>query len=498
MSKPFIIAIDQGTTGSRVFCFDTSGKVITTAYKEFTQHFPKSGWVEHDAKEIWQGVNQLLKEAIEKSGLDAKECQGIGITNQRETTVLWDRRTGEPIHNAIVWQCRRTADICKEIKKQGHEETIRNKTGLVVDAYFSGTKIQWLLDNVPGARFRANNGELAGINMDSWLLYKLTGEFATDYTNASRTMLFNIEKKEWDPELLKIIGNIPASILPLVKPSRDRYGVTRGLDSLPDGIPVLALIGDQQAATFGQLCVNPGEAKNTYGTGCFLLFNTGQEFLISKSGLLTTLACDSKGGVAYALEGSVFIGGAVVQWLRDYLKFFNDAKESEAMVNDINDEEDEVVMVPAFVGLGAPHWDMNARGAVFGITRDTSPARMTRAALKSIALQSYDLVKAMEKDTGQAMPVLRVDGGATANNYLMQFQADIVQRPVERPAIVDTTALGSAYLAGMEAGIWSEFSDLQKLAADKTRFDPKMAPARREREIRYWHKAVERVKGWVE
>ena len=497
MSKDFLIAIDQGTTGSRIFCFDTSGNVITSVYQEFTQHFPHPGWVEHDADEIWDGIVTLLEEAIEKGKLDPKNALGIGITNQRETTVIWDRKNGKPIHNAIVWQCRRTTDICKKVKDTGLESTVRKKTGLVIDAYFSGTKIQWLLENVNGIRKRAENGELAAGTIDSFLLYKLTGEHATEYTNASRTLIYNIEKKEWDNDLLEIFGKIPASLLPEVKPTRAQFGVTSGVKTLPDGIPVLSMVGDQQAAMFGQLCVNPGQAKNTYGTGCFLLFNTGDQFLISKSGLLTTLACDNTGNVCYALEGSVFIAGAVMQWLRDYMKFFSDASQTDNIISNLNDD-DSVILVPAFVGLGAPHWDMNARGAIFGLTRDTSQAQIIRGALKSIALQSLDLVIAMETDTGKKMSGLRVDGGATANEFLMQYQANILNRPVERPSNIDTTAIGAAYLAGIEAGLWKDASELLKLQTDRMVFKPDMDEKTRSREIKYWRKAIERVKEWEE
>ncbi len=497
MGNPFIIAIDQGTTGSRVFCFDEQGKVLSSAYREFTQHFPKPGWVEHDANEIWNGVRDLIGVALKTGNLNAKDAAGIGITNQRETAVIWDRATGEPIHNAIVWQCRRTAGACDQLKAAGHEDLVRKKTGLVIDAYFSGTKFAWILDHVSGARGRAEKGELAAGTIDAWLLYKLTGQHATDYTNASRTMLYNIESKAWDAELCKLL-NVPQAILPEVKASRARYGVTRGGGALPEGIPVLAMIGDQQAALFGQLRVEAGQAKNTYGTGCFLLFNTGDQFLISKNGLLTTLACDAEGQVCYSLEGAVFIGGAVIQWLRDFMKFFGAAPESEQIIADIRDDQDEIVFVPAFAGLGAPYWDQQARGAIFGLTRDTDPARITRAALQSIALQSCDLVRAMEQDTGETMDLLRVDGGASANNYLLQYQADILGTAVVRPGNVDTTALGSAYLAGMEAGIWPKLEDLQKLQSDRTRFEPQMADDRRDHELKYWKKAVERVRGWVE
>lgn len=499
MSEDFIISIDNGTTGSRVFCYRTNGQVIASAYREFKQIFPKPGWVEHDAEEIWTGIRTLLAEAITKAKLDPNRALGIGITNQRETTVIWDRATGRPIHNAIVWQCRRTAERCKQLKAAGHEESVRARTGLVIDAYFSATKIEWLLENVSGARGRAEKGQLAAGTIDSWLLFCLTGEHRTEHTNASRTNLYNIEKKAWDPELLKLFGDIPASLLPDVLRSGSDFGKTRGVGTVPDGIPVLSMLGDQQAATFGQLCVNPGEAKNTYGTGCFLIFNTGQEFLISRSGLLTTLACDTNGDVCYALEGGVFIGGAVVQWLRDFMRFFARAEETEELVNEIKDTADDaVVLVPAFVGLGAPYWDSSARGAVFGLTRDTSPQQITRAALKSIALQSADLVAAMEKDTGKRMPALRVDGGASANNYLMQFQADILGKPVERPKNIDTTALGAAYLAGIQAGIWKNADDLRKNESAPDRFDPAMPAAERERELAYWKKAISRVQGWLD
>ena len=497
MSGEFIIAIDNGTTGSRVFCFAPDGKILSTVYREFTQHFPKPGWVEHDADEIYNGIAGLLGEAISKGGLDPKQAQGIGITNQRETTLIWDKSTGKPIHNAIVWQCRRTAAFCDQLKAGGHEEMVRKKTGLVIDAYFSGTKIKWLLDNVDGARARAEKGELLAGTIDTWLLYKLTGEHKTEYTNASRTLLYNIETKQWDEDLLKLL-DVPKALLPEVTPSRNRFGVTKGVRDLPDGVPVLAMLGDQQAALFGQLCVSPGQAKNTYGTGAFLLFNTGDQFLISRAGLLTTLAAGPRGEVTYCLEGAVFIAGAVVQWLRDFMRFFADASETEEIVGALEEDEDDVMVVPAFAGLGAPHWDQNARGAIFGLSRDTSPARIIRAALKSIALQSYDLVVAMEKDTGSALSSLRVDGGATANNYLMQYQADILNRNVERPTNIDTTALGAAYLAGMEAGVWGDITALEKLKADTQIFAPGRDDAWRQRELTVWNKAVDRVKNWVD
>lgn len=496
MNQKYIISIDHGTTGSRVFCFNEKGEILSSSYREFTQHFPRPGWVEHDPEEIWAGVKFLIQDAINKGDLSPKNAIAIGITNQRETVVIWDKITKKPIYNAIVWQCRRTSNICEELKQKGYENLVKNKTGLVIDAYFSGTKIKWILDHVEGSRDLAKNDRLQAGTMDSWLLYKLTGEHKTDYTNASRTMIFNIKEKKWDKELLEIL-NIPENILPEVLPSRAPFGKTKDIQVLPDGIPVFALIGDQQAALFGQLCVNPGEAKNTYGTGCFLLFNTGNDFILSTSGLLTTLACDKSGNPAYALEGSVFIAGAVVQWLRDYMKFFANAKESEEIIRNLNDE-DEVVFVPAFVGLGAPHWDMKARGAIFGLTRDTTPARITRAALRSIALQTYDLVSAMENDTGKKLPYLRVDGGATNNYYLMQFQADILNRRVERPKNIDTTAAGSAYLAGIQAGIWKDAEELSKIIQDRTIFEPKMPEEIRKKHLHFWHKGVERVKNWID
>jgi glycerol kinase len=497
MDRAFLISIDQGTTGSRVFCYDTDGRVISSSYREFTQHFPKPGWVEHDAEEIWSGVVDLLGEAIQRGGLQAKDALGIGITNQRETVVLWDRATGHPVHRAIVWQCRRTADICEALKREGHEPAIRRITGLRIDPYFSGTKIRWILDAHPELAGRAARGELAAGTIDSFLLYKLTGEFATDFTNASRTMLFNIRTREWDPEMIALLG-VPMSLLPPAFPSRHRYGVTKSIRSLPDGVPVLAMVGDQQGALFGQLCVEPDEIKNTYGTGCFLLKNTGSRFVQSDSGLLTTLACDAKGMPVFALEGSVFIGGAALQWLRDSLRFFADASETEEIIGELSEEPDDLVFVPAFAGLGAPYWDMKARGGLFGLTRDTTPAHIVRAAVKSIALQTYDVVLAMERDTGTGITELRVDGGAAKNGYLLSFQAGILNHDVIRPEDVDTTALGAAYLAGIEAGVWGDAMELKKIKRDGARFSPSMDERTREFEIRKWKKGIERVRNWKE
>ncbi|MCP5501746.1 MAG: glycerol kinase GlpK [Leptospiraceae bacterium] len=492
----FIIGIDAGTTGIRTFCFDNKGKVLSMAYEEFTQIFPKPGWVEHDPMEIWVKTERLISQAIEKGKLKQKDAVAIGITNQRETTVLFDKNTGEPVYNAIVWQCRRTTPICEDLKKSGLEKDFRKKTGLVIDAYFSGTKIQWILDHVKGLRKRAEKGEILFGTIDTWLLYKLTGgkSHKTDYTNASRTLIYNIKDLKWDKELLEAL-KIPESILPEVQSSRSEFGLTNGVKGLIDGIPVTSLVGDQQGALFGQLCTKVGEAKNTYGTGCFLLFNIGDEFQISKNGLVTTLACSGKGKPVYALEGSIFIGGAVVQWLRDSMKFFPNASDSEQIATNVG-SSDGVVFVPAFAGLGAPHWDMNARGAIYGLTRDTTPDQIVRAALKSIALQSYELVQAMENDTGKKLKNLKVDGGATSNNFLMQFQADILNTKVLRPDNIDTTVLGAAYLAGLQTGFFSSVDALKKEMVQFKEFEPHMKKAKREEEIKAWNEAIKRTKSF--
>ncbi len=492
--KEYIIGIDAGTTGIRTFCFDKKGKVISTAYEEFKQIFPKPGWVEHSPEEIWAKTEKLLSSAIRKGKLRASNAVAIGITNQRETTVVFDRKTGKPIYNAIVWQCRRTSELCNDFKKQGLESEFRNRTGLVLDAYFSGTKIHWILNNVKGAKEKAENGDLIFGTIDTWLLYKLTNgkSHATDHTNASRTLIYNIAEKKWDADLLKILG-IPNSMLPEVYPSRHIFGKTQNVKGLTDGIPITSLVGDQQGALFGQLCTDVGEAKNTYGTGCFLLFNTGDEFRISKNGLLTTLACGPEGKTVYALEGSVFIGGAVIQWLRDNMKFFKKSADTQKIAQSLK-KEDEVVFVPAFAGLGAPHWDMNARGAIYGLTRDTTPEQITRAALKSIALQSYELVQAMEQDTGVSLKVLKVDGGATFNDYLMQYQADILGKKVIRPENVDTTVMGAAFLAGLETGFFSSVEELKKLTKKYKEYTPKMKEEIRKAEIARWHSAVIKTK----
>ncbi|HOO72142.1 MAG TPA: glycerol kinase GlpK [Spirochaetota bacterium] len=493
VGKKFILSIDLGTTGNRVFCFDDKGKSISSAYREFTQHFPKPGWVEHDAMEIWHSVCGLIPEAIEKGGLSPKDVISIGITNQRETAMLWDRETGKPVHNAIVWQCRRTVDICNNLKKAGHEDLFRNTTGLVIDAYFSGTKVKWLLDNVAGVRNMADEGKLLFGTIDTWILWKLTGgaSHMTDYSNASRTLMYDIRKKEWAAELLDLL-TVPRSLLPGVGPSASEFGKTKNAPYLPDGITIGGIAGDQQAAMVGQNCVFDGTSKNTYGTGCFLLVNNGSNFTISQNGLLTTLACDSKGQPAYALEGSVFIAGAVIQWLRDYMKFFEKSSESEAMASSVT-TADEVVFIPAFVGLGAPHWNMEARGAIFGITRDTRREQIIRAALKSIALQTMDLIDAMKQDTGKNIKELRVDGGATGNKFLMQFQADILNIPVLLPENTESTALGAAYLAGITGGLYNSLDEIAVNNTIATRFEPKMDETRRNAEKKLWKEAIQRL-----
>ncbi|WCL48172.1 glycerol kinase GlpK [Leptospira sp. GIMC2001] len=492
--KSFIIGIDAGTTGIRTYCFNDKGKAISSAYQEFKQHFPKPSWVEHDPEEIWNKTLKLIKQAVSEGGLSLKDAVAIGITNQRETTVLWDRKTGKPVYNAIVWQCRRTSAYCQELKSKHLEHLFRKKTGLVIDAYFSGTKIKWILDNVKGVRQKAEMGDIQFGTIDSWLLYKLTDgrSHKTDYTNASRTLIYNIKDKVWDQELLDILS-IPKSILPEVQNSRSLFGTTQNLKGIPDGIPIASLVGDQQGALFGQLCTEVGEAKNTYGTGCFLLFNTGDEFKLSNSGLVTTLALGGEGRTVYCLEGSIFIGGAVIQYLRDNLKFFPKSADSEKLVKKLK-SEDDIVFVPAFAGLGAPHWDMDARGAIFGLSRDTTPAQITRAALKSIALQSYELVKAMEKDTGKSLKVLRVDGGATSNKFLMQYQSDILNTKVVRPSNVDTTVLGAAYLAGLETGFFPSLAYLKSLDNKATEFKPSMKQDARDKEIKLWLDAISRIK----
>lgn len=495
MEKKYVLALDQGTTSSRAIIFDKNQKIVAMAQKEFTQIYPKEGWVEHDAVEIYSSQYGVMIEAIVKSGIDPAEIAGIGITNQRETTVLWDKTTGRPVYNAIVWQCRRTADICDGLVARGLDKYIKESTGLVVDAYFSGTKIKWILDNVEGVREKAEKGEILFGTIDSWLVYKLTGGkvHVTDYTNASRTMLFNIHTLEWDKKLLEEL-DIPASILPQVLPSSHIYGYA---DIQGVSIPISGIAGDQQAALFGQRCFEKGDAKNTYGTGCFLLMNTGTTPYQSNSGLVTTIAVGIEGKVEYALEGSVFVGGAVIQWLRDEMRFLTESRDAEYYAQKVSDTGG-VYLIPAFTGLGAPYWDMYARGAIVGITRGTKREHIIRAAQESIAYQSLDLVKAMEKDTGMALNVLNVDGGASRDAFLMQFQADILDKKVQRPIVKETTALGAAYLAGLATGLWNSRDELKTGDWCDKIFTPDMTEEKREKLVKGWHKAVGRSLDWAE
>ena len=491
--KKYIIALDQGTTSSRTIIFDKEQNIVSVAQKEFTQFYPKQGWVEHNPMEIWSSQYAVLNEAMAKAGVKAEEVAAIGITNQRETTVVWDKKTGEPVYNAIVWQCRRTSGICDDLKAKGLGDYVRETTGLQIDAYFSGTKIKWILDNVEGVRARAEAGELLFGTVDTWLLWKLTDGkvHATDYTNASRTMIYNIKDLKWDEKLLTEL-NIPRSMLPEVKKSSEIYGETN-LNGVM--IPIAGMAGDQQAALYGQTCFTPGEAKNTYGTGCFLLVNIGEEMKLSKNGLVTTIAATSHDKVQYALEGSIFIGGAVIQWLRDELKLLYDSKDSEYFATKVKDNGG-VYVVPAFVGLGAPHWNQYARGAILGLTRGANRYHIIRAALEAIAYQTKDVLVAMEKDAGIELQNLKVDGGASANNFLMQFQADMLDRTVLRPVIAETTALGAAYLAGLAVGFWADEDEVKTKWAIDGKYDPKMDAADRDKLYAGWTKAVERAIDW--
>lgn len=490
----YILALDQGTTSSRAILFDKQQNIIGISQKEFTQHYPKEGWVEHDPMEIYSSQYAVMMEVIAQSGVDVKDIKGIGITNQRETTILWDAKTGRPVYNAIVWQCRRTADRIDQLKQQGLEEYIRKTTGLVPDAYFSATKIAWILDHVPQGRERAKKGEILFGTVDSWLIWKLSGGkvHVTDYTNASRTMLFNINTLSWDERLLDAL-DIPVQMLPRVKNSSEIYAYTT---IQGEEIPIAGIAGDQQAALFGQCCFEQGQAKNTYGTGCFLLMNTGDKPCFSQNGLITTIAIGLNGKVQYALEGSVFVGGAVIQWIRDEMRFINESKDAEYYAQKVEDTGG-VYLVPAFTGLGAPHWDMYARGCIIGITRGTKREHIIRAAQESIAYQSYDLVKAMEKDTGVSIRELKVDGGASRDAFLMQFQADVLDCEVRRPMIRETTALGAAYLAGLAVDVWKDTDEIRKLWNCDTVFQSQMKAERREKLLRDWHRAVERSKGWA-
>lgn len=495
--RKYIMAFDQGTTSSRCIIFDKAGKIKSMAAKEFTQIYPKAGWVEHDPMEIWSSQISVATEAMAKLGIQAREIASIGITNQRETTIVWNKNTGQPIYNAIVWQCRRTADMVEEIKSKGLEPYIREKTGLVPDAYFSATKIKWLLDKVPGAREEAERGELLFGTVDTWLIWNLTKgrTYVTDYTNASRTMLFDIKDLCWDQRILKEL-DIPYSMLAKVKPSSCLYGVTdRSL--FGEEIPISGAAGDQQAALFGQCCFDKGEAKNTYGTGCFLLMNTGEEPVVSKHGLITTIAACSDNKAIYALEGSVFVAGAAIQWLRDELRLIRTASESEKYANEVEDTNG-IYIIPAFTGLGAPYWDQYARGAIVGITRGCNREHIIRATLESIAYQTYDVLKAMEGDLGQGLKSLKVDGGACANNFLMQFQADILDSKVLKPECIETTALGAAYLAGLSVGFWKDKDEIKNNWALSKTFIPSMEKEERDRLLKGWHKAVNRSFSWEE
>lgn len=494
MGQKYILALDQGTTSCRAILFDHNSQIVGLAQKEFTQYYPQPGWVEHDAEEIWSTQYGVIAELLARTQVNPVEIAGIGITNQRETTVVWDRQTGKPIYPAIVWQCRRTTEICDDLKARGLKPFIKRKTGLVIDAYFSGTKIKWILDHVPGARARAERGELLFGTMDTWLVWKLTeGKVhATDYSNASRTMLFNIRKLQWDIDLLQEL-EVPVTMLPEVKPSSTIYGKTAPGTFFGHEIPIAGIAGDQQAALFGQTCFEAGMAKNTYGTGCFMLMNIGNRVIESQSGLLTTIAWGIDGQVTYALEGSIFIAGAVIQWLRDELKLIETAADSEYFASKVPDNGG-VYVVPAFTGLGAPHWDMRARGAILGLTRGSTKNHIIRAALESVAYQTKDVLTAMEADSGLNLKLLKVDGGAVANNLLMQFQADILGVKVERPQCIETTALGAAYLAGLATGFWTNTEELIKHYHIERHFEPQMAEDKRKQLYQGWQKAVSRVK----
>ena len=495
MAEHYILALDQGTTSSRSLVVDKKGAIIGQAQKEFKQIFPQPGWVEHDANEIWSTQFGTMAEAMAQAGINTKQVSAIGITNQRETTVVWDKISGQPIYHAIVWQDRRTAAYCDELKAAGLAGLIQEKTGLIIDAYFSATKLKWILDHVPGARDKAVKGELAFGTIDSWLTWKLTNGdvHVTDVSNASRTMLFNIHSLQWDEELLRIF-DIPPAVLPVVKPSSKIYGVTGQI--IPDSrIPVAGIAGDQQAALFGQLCTQPGMVKNTYGTGCFMLMNTGENAITSKNNLLTTIAWQINDKTEYALEGSVFIAGAVVQWLRDELKIIRKSADVEKLAAQVKDT-DGVYIVPAFAGLGAPHWNQYARGSVFGLTRGSSNAHIAKAALESIAYQTYDVLKAMEADSGIQIKELRVDGGATVNSALMQFQSDILNCKVVRPKITETTALGAAYLAGLAVGFWKNVEEIQQQWQIDQSFAPAMDTDKRNQLVNGWQRAVKASIAW--
>jgi len=491
MKKKYVLALDQGTTSSRAIIFNHAGEIVQVAQKEFTQYFPKPGWVEHDANEIWLSVLGVMAEVMTKSGIKPSEIVSIGITNQRETTVVWDKNIDKPIYHALVWQSRQTDEICNDLKAKGYNDLFRDKTGLLIDAYFSGTKVKWILDNVEGAREKAKQGDLLFGTIDTWLIWKLSGGKAhvTDYTNASRTLMYNIYDLKWDDELLDIL-NIPHSMLPKVKPSSEVYAHTASYHFFGEEVPIAGAAGDQQAALFGQACFEKGMAKNTYGTGCFMLMNTGDKPVRSEHGLLTTIAWGLDGKVEYALEGSIFVAGSAVQWIRDGLKLISNAKETEAIATSL-ESNDGVYLVPAFVGLGTPYWDSEVRGAMFGLTRGTDKSQIVRATLESIAYQTCDVIKTMNKDSNIDLKKLRVDGGAVNNNFLMQFQSDILNVPVERPVVQETTALGAAYLAGLAVGFWENKEEIAKQWAVDKDFDPAMDDETRQRLLKGWHAAVE-------
>ncbi len=491
-----MMALDQGTTSSRAILFDKQGALVDMARKELTQHYPRPGWVEHDPDEIWSTQASAASEVIARSGIAPGEIAAVGITNQRETTLVWDRYTGKPLYRAIVWQDRRTAAFCNKLDEEGHAEEISEKTGLLPDAYFSATKIHWILEHMEGAREKAERGDLCFGTVDSWLIWKFTRgkHHVTDVTNASRTMLYNIHTMQWDPGLLKLFG-IPASMLPGVRPTSGLFGETSG-DSMGYRLPITGVAGDQQAALFGQLCLEPGSAKNTYGTGCFVVLNTGTKAVASHNNLLTTVAWQLEGEVTYALEGSIFTAGSLVQWLRDDLGLIASAPESESMARSVADNGG-VYMVPALTGLGAPHWDPYARGTLFGLTRGTNRAHIVRAALESIGYQVYDVISAMTEDAGQTISELRADGGASANNWLMQFQSDLLRIPVIRPAVMETTALGAAYFAGLGAGVWNSTRDLLSGWRQDRVFHPERKADEVATDINYWNRALARSRGWI-
>jgi glycerol kinase len=495
--KGLILAIDQGTTGSTALLFDEAGRIISNAYREICQIYPQPGWVEHDPREFINTSLEVSREALDKAGVNASRLSGVGITNQRETAIVWDRSSGEPVYNAIVWQCRRTAPLCEELKRKGLEQPVREKTGLLIDAYFSATKLRWILDNIPQGQQRAEQGDLLFGTVDSWLIWNLTGGAAhvTDYSNASRTMLFNINTLEWDKDILAAL-NIPEAILPRVMPSSYIYGETSAGLFGDSRIPVASAVGDQQASLFGQACYQPGITKNTYGTGSFVLLNTGSQPVSSQKGLVATLAWGLGDEVVYAMEGSIFVTGAAIQWLRDGLALISSAPETEALALSIPDSGG-VYFVPALVGLGAPHWDMYARGTILGLTRGTTREHLVRATLESIAYQTRDVVETMHEEAGLDIPLLRVDGGASANAFLMQFQADILGVPIQVAAVTETTALGAAYLAGLAVGLWENTTELQQLWRAARTYEPGMSADQREALYTDWKRAVERARGWA-